>query len=64
MDNQQLSDKMEWRTVIEYDHYEVNQLGQIRHKQRKVILKPRFNAGYGYVNFNCSCYNRYFMRSA
>lgn len=52
MDNQQLSNKMEWKTVIEYDHYEVNQLGQIRHKQRKVILNPRFNAGYGYVNFN------------
>ena len=52
MENQQLSNKMEWRTVIEYDHYEVNQFGQIRHKQRKNVLNPRFNAGYGYVNFN------------
>lgn len=53
MENQQLSNKLEWRTVIEYDHYEVNQLGQIRHKDRQKILKPRPNkAGYEYVSFN------------
>ena len=52
MDNQQPSGKMEWRTVEEYDHYEVNQYGDIRHKQRKRILKPRNNkGGYLYVNF-------------
>lgn len=52
MDNQQPSDKMEWRTVKEYDHYEVNQYGDVRHKQRKRILKPRSNkGGYLYVNF-------------
>lgn len=33
MDNQQPSDKMEWRTVKEYDRYEVNQYGDIRHKE-------------------------------
>ena len=53
MDNQQPSNKMEWRTVIEYDHYEVNQIGEIRHKSRKHILTPRANkGGYLYVNFN------------
>lgn len=53
MDNQQLSDKLEWRTVVEYDRYEVNELGQIRHKDRKKILTPRANrSGYMYVNFN------------
>ena len=51
MDNQQLSDKTEWREVKEYNHYEVNQFGEIRHKIRKKILKPRINNGYQYVNF-------------
>lgn len=53
MDNQQPSSKKEWKTVIEYDHYEVNQFGEIRHKKRQHILKPRKNkGGYLYVNFN------------
>ena len=52
MDNQQPSNEMEWRTVKEYSNYEVNQFGQIRHKKRKQILKPRSNkGGYQYVNF-------------
>lgn len=51
MDNQQLSDKTEWREVKEYNHYEVNQFGEIRHRIRKKILKPRINNGYQYVNF-------------
>lgn len=53
MGNQQPSDEMEWRTVKEYDHYEVNRLGQIRHKVRKrnLILRPN-KSGYLYVNFN------------
>ena len=52
MDNQQPSNEMEWRTVKEYSNYEVNQFGQIRHKKRKQILKPRSNkSGYQYVNF-------------
>ncbi len=52
MDNQQLSNKTEWREVKEYANYEVNQFGQIRHKKRKHILKPRSNnGGYQYVNF-------------
>ena len=51
MDNQQPSSKIEWRIVQEYDHYEVNELGQIRHRDRK-ILTPRANpGGYQYVNF-------------
>lgn len=53
MDNQQPSTNIEWRTVIEYDRYEVNQFGDIRHKQRKKNLTPRYNrGGYGYVSFN------------
>lgn len=53
MDNQQPSVEKEWRTVKEYDRYEVNQFGEIRHKKRKQILKPRLNSGgYGYVAFN------------
>lgn len=53
MDNQQPSGKMEWRTVKEYDRYEVNQYGDIRHKERKHILAKRPNRnGYLYVNFN------------
>ena len=53
MDNQQLSNKIEWKTVQEYDHYEVNQYGEIRHKDRKKNLVKRPNkAGYEYVNFN------------
>ena len=52
MDNQQLSSKTEWREVKEYSNYEVNQLGEIRHKKRQKILKPRDNnGGYQYVNF-------------
>ena len=52
MDNQQPSVEKEWRTVLECDKYEVNQFGEIRHKKRKQILKPRPNrGGYGYVNF-------------
>lgn len=35
MDNQQLSSKTEWREVKEYSNYEVNQLGEIRHKNVK-----------------------------
>lgn len=53
MDNQQPSDELEWKTVVEYDKYEVNNLGEIRHKNRKHILSPRKNSsGYGYVAFN------------
>lgn len=52
MDNQQPSDKLEWRQVLEHQNYEVNNLGQVRHKKRKQILKPRSNnGGYQYVNF-------------
>ena len=52
MDNQQPSNKTEWRQVIEHPNYEVNELGQIRHKKRKQILSPRSNnGGYQYVNF-------------
>lgn len=53
MDNQQPSVEIEWKTVCEYGRYEVNRKGEIRHKTRKQILKPRLNpAGYAYVNFN------------
>lgn len=53
MDNQQPSTNIEWRTVIEYDRYEVNQFGDIRHKERKKNLTPRYNrGGYDYVSFN------------
>lgn len=52
MDNQQPSNKTEWRQVKEHPNYEVNQFGEIRHKKRKQILKPRSNnGGYQYVNF-------------
>lgn len=53
MDNQQPSNELEWKTVAEYDKYEVNIFGEIRHKKRKHILTPRKNSsGYGYVAFN------------
>ena len=42
MDNQQLSDKTEWREVKEYNHYEVNQFGEIRHKIRKKDFKTSY----------------------
>ena len=52
MDNQQPSNKTEWKTVKECDKYEVNNKGEIRHKKRKQILSPRKNSGgYGYVCF-------------
>lgn len=52
MDNQQPSNKMEWREVKEHQNYEVNNLGEIRHKKRQHILKPRANkGGYQYVSF-------------
>ena len=52
MDNQQPSNELEWREVKEYSNYEVNQFGEIRHKTRKKVLKPRSNNGsYQYVNF-------------
>ena len=61
MDNQQLSDKTEWREVKEYINYEVNQFGEIRHKKRKKILKPRSNnGGYQYVNFKINGKNTNF----
>ena len=61
MDNQQPSDKTEWRTVKEYSNYEVNQFGEIRHKKRKQILKPRRNnGGYLYVNFKINGKNTNF----
>ena len=61
MDNQQPSNEMEWREVKEYSNYEVNQFGQIRHKKRKQILKPRSNkGGYQYVNFKINGKNTNF----
>ena len=61
MDNQQLSSKAEWREVKEYTNYEVNQFGEIRHKKRKKILKPRSNnGGYQYVNFKINGKNTNF----
>ena len=61
MDNQQLSSKTEWREVKEYSNYEVNQLGEIRHKKRQKILKPRSNnGGYQYVNFKINGKNTNF----
>lgn len=61
MDNQQPSVEMEWRTVCEYDHYEVNRKGEIRHKVRKQVLKPRLNSGgYAYVNFNINGHRKNF----
>lgn len=61
MGNQQLSNEVEWRTVIEYSNYEVNQFGEIRHKQRKKVLKPRSNkGGYLYVNFKINGKNKNF----
>lgn len=61
MDNQQLSNKTEWREVKEYANYEVNQFGEIRHKKRKKILKPRSNnGGYQYVNFKINGKNTNF----
>ena len=61
MDNQQPSVEKEWRTVIEYNKYEVNQFGEIRHKKRKQILKPRKNkSGYEYVNFRINGINKNF----
>lgn len=53
MDNQQPSGNIQWKTVQEYENYEVNQLGEIRHKSRRRVLKPRVSPnGYLYVNFN------------
>ena len=61
MDNQQPSNKEEWRQVVEHQNYEVNQFGEIRHKQRKHILKPRSNnGGYLYVNFKINGKNTNF----
>ena len=61
MDNQQLNSKTEWREVKEYSNYEVNQLGEIRHKKRQKILKPRDNnGGYQYVNFKINGKNTNF----
>ena len=61
MDNQQLSSKTEWREVKEYSNYKVNQLGEIRHKKRQKILKPRDNnGGYQYVNFKINGKNTNF----
>lgn len=61
MDNQQPSDKEEWRQVVEHQNYEVNQFGEVRHKQRQHILKPRSNnGGYLYVNFKVNGKNTNF----
>lgn len=52
MGNQQPSNEMEWITTVECDKYEVNRLGEIRHKIRKHMLKGRSNSsGYLYVIF-------------
>lgn len=61
MDNQQPSNEVEWRQVLEHPNYEVNNLGQVRHKQRRQILKPRSNnSGYQYVNFKVNGKNTNF----
>ena len=61
MDNQQLSSNIEWRIVEDYYHYEVNNLGQVRHRKRQQILKPRANkGGYLYVNFKINGKNTNF----
>lgn len=61
MDNQQPSNEVEWRQVCEHSNYKVNNLGQIRHKKRKQILKPRSNnGGYQYVNFKINNRNTNF----
>lgn len=42
MDNQQPSNKTEWKTVKECDKYEVNNKGEIRHKKEsKSFLQER-----------------------
>lgn len=61
MDNQQPSNKTEWRQVKEHQNYEVNQFGEIRHKKRQQILKPRRNpGGYLYVCFKVNGKNTNF----
>ena len=61
MDNQQPSNKAEWKQVLEHPNYEVNSKGEIRHKIRKHILKPRSNkGGYMYVNFKVNGKNTNF----
>lgn len=61
MDNQQPSNKAEWKQVLEHPNYEVNSKGEIRHKIRKHILKPRSNkGGYMYVNFKINGKNTNF----
>ena len=61
MDNQQPSNELEWREVKEYSNYEVNQFGEIRHKTRRKVLKPRSNnGGYQYVNFKINGKNTNF----
>lgn len=61
MDNQQPSDKLEWRIVKEYNRYEVNQNGEIRHINRRHILKPQKNKnGYVYVTFNIQGQRKHF----
>lgn len=60
MDNQQPSTE-NWRIVQEYDHYEVNEIGQIRHIKRKKNLSLRVNPnGYAYVNFNINGHRKNF----
>jgi hypothetical protein len=61
MDNQQPSSEKEWYQIREHENYEANKLGQIRHKKRKKILKPRSNnGGYQYVNFKINGKNKNF----
>lgn len=60
MDNQQPSAE-NWRIVQEYNHYEVNEIGQIRHIKRKKVLSLRVSPnGYAYVNFNINGYRKNF----
>jgi hypothetical protein len=49
-----------WKPVVGYEgYYEVSDIGYVRRKQTKKILKPRISNGYNMVDLRVNCDRRY-----
>lgn len=52
----------EWRTIKNYEKYEISNLGQVRNKKHKNLLKQRIDAK-GYYNITVDCYDNKIRKS-
>ena len=49
-----MTDTEEWKQIPNFENYEVSNLGKVRNKKTKRILKPCNNGGYLYVGLRCN----------